>query len=329
MPETVRELLDEESVGPYLVERGIFRIRPPRGTELTGGVSNVVVLVDDGVTRVVVKQALPQLKVADDWFADPARAQTEAAALRLLGGLDATSVPALIDDDPSRFALTIAAAPPDWVTWKDELMTGRIDPGVGAALGGILRHWHRATDGVELPPVFNDLSLFDQLRLRPFFDVAATRRPDLAQALGSLSLEIRGRRRTLVLGDFSPKNILVGPSGLWVIDHEVAHRGDPAFDVAFMLSHLAAKAIHLPATAGALSTTAREFLAAYGDAPGLEDETHLGKTFAGLLLARVVGASPLPYLTRQEREVVEARVSPLLRATPKQFESTWSEATKS
>jgi hypothetical protein len=195
-------------------------------------------------------------------------------------------------------------------------------------LGGILRHWHRATDGVEFPDVFEDLSLFEQLRLRPFFEVAADRRPDLAEDLGSLSHGIRRRRRTLVLGDFSPKNILVGPNGLWVIDHEVAHRGDPTFDVAFMLSHLAAKTVHFPANADGLSSTAREFIKAYGDAPGFEDETHLGKIFAGLLLARVVGASPLPYLTNEERAVVEARVSPLLVSTPKQFESTWNEVTQ-
>ena len=41
----------------------------------------------------------------------------------------------------------------------------------------------------------------------------------------------------LVHGDFSPKNVLVG-DGIWVIDFEVAHFGDPVFDVAYMLNHL-------------------------------------------------------------------------------------------
>ena len=39
------------------------------------------------------------------------------------------------------------------------------------------------------------------------------------------------RRRCLVHGDLSPKNVLLGGGGLWVIDFEVAHVGDPAFDL--------------------------------------------------------------------------------------------------
>lgn len=33
----------------------------------------------------------------------------------------------------------------------------------------------------------------------------------------------------LVHGDYSPKNILVGATGVWVVDFEVAHFGDPVF----------------------------------------------------------------------------------------------------
>ena len=321
------ELLTEHTVADYLVGRGVLRPGPSQARELTGGVSNVVLLVESDSGRFVVKQALPQLRVADEWFADPARAQSEAEALRLLGSLDPESVPQLVDDDADRFALTMTAAPADWVTWKDDLMAGRIDPSVGAALGSLLRHWHLATDRTTLPAIFEDQELFDQLRLDPFFGVSATRRPELAKTLPELADAIRSRRRTLVLGDYSPKNILVGGEGLWVIDHEVAHRGDPSFDLAFMLCHLAAKSIRRPEDAIALTNTAERFIAGYGDAPGVEDEAHLGRIFAGLLLARVVGASPLGYLTTDQRSIIEQRVTPLIVATPQEFTETWRRVT--
>ena len=53
--------------------------------------------------------------------------------------------------------------------------------------------------------------------------------------------------RTLVLGDFSPKNILVHAGGLILLDFECAHAGDPAFDLGFFLSHLLLKAIRTSA----------------------------------------------------------------------------------
>ena len=49
--------------------------------------------------------------------------------------------------------------------------------------------------------------------------------------------------RTLVLGDFSPKNILVHAGGLVLLDFECAHAGDPAFDLGFFLTHLVLKEI--------------------------------------------------------------------------------------
>ena len=98
-------------------------------------------------------------------------------------------------------------------------------------------------------------------------------------------------------GDYSPKNILVHKDGLWVLDHEVAHWGDPVFDLAFMLNHLVIKA-YIFADAR-YRDAARVFLDAYGPGPALEARTmyHL----AVLMLARVDGKSPLAYLSEEQR----------------------------
>ena len=58
--------------------------------------------------------------------------------------------------------------------------------------------------------------------------------------------DTRRRRLTLVHGDYSPKNILVRDGRLVLLDHEVIHFGEPAFDLGFAMAHLLSKAHHLP-----------------------------------------------------------------------------------
>ena len=70
--------------------------------------------------------------------------------------------------------------------------------------------------------------------------------PAAAGFLHALVSETRACRLTLVHGDYSPKNILVHDGRLILLDHEVIHFGDPAFDLGFSMAHLLSKAHHLP-----------------------------------------------------------------------------------
>jgi 5-methylthioribose kinase len=109
-------------------------------------------------------------------------------------------------------------------------------------------------------------------------------------------------RRCLVHGDFSPKNVLVGGRRLWVLDWEVAHVGNPVFDLAYLLCHLILKIVHRPGHAHSYRETARRFLAAYGRTP----DGIVGQNVGCLLLARVDGKSPADYLTEADRGQVRA-----------------------
>ena len=109
-----------------------------------------------------------------------------------------------------------------------------------------------------------------------------------------------------MLGDYSPKNLIVYPDRVLALDFEVAHWGDPAFDAAFMLTHLLAKAVHLPDHGEELVAAARAFWAAYraeaGAAGGRPDDT---ATECGvLLLCRVDAKSKLEYLDDEQRELI-------------------------
>ncbi|HWM12732.1 MAG TPA: phosphotransferase, partial [Solirubrobacteraceae bacterium] len=239
----------------------------------------------------------------DDWFADEERLVTEGLALRLAGDLNPDAVPRVIDLDPRTRTLVMERAPRSWRDWRAELLRGEVDPDVGARLGRLLGAWHRETASrPSLLSAFTDHTAFVQLRIDPFHRTVAARHPDLSADIEAVVDRLLSRRECLVHGDFSPKNVLVGQDGLWVIDWEVAHVGDPGFDLAYLLCHLTLKAVHRAGDAPRYRDTAAAFLEAYGAAPDAE----LGAGVACLLLARVDGKSPADYLTPDGRERVRA-----------------------
>ena len=203
--------------------------------------------------RLVVKQALPRLRVADEWLAKRERAVTEAEALSGRGEITPGFVPALVDLDRESCTLTLEAAPESWVSMEEPTVGGDAEPEVAARLGELLAAWHRASYGDPVIAArFDDQEAFAQLRVDPFYLTVARRQPELAERIDGFD-DPHGRRPHLCLvhGDYSPKNVLVG-DGIWVIDFKVAHYGDPAFDVAYMLNHLMLKRIHVPRSSAEL-----------------------------------------------------------------------------
>jgi tRNA A-37 threonylcarbamoyl transferase component Bud32 len=270
---------------------------------LGGGVSNDTLLVADAGRRVVVKRALGRLRTPATWHASPQRALDEARALRIAGTLTPEHVPPVLAVDPATATIALAAAPESWRDWKHELLDGVVRPEVGRLLGGVLGVWHAGTaaDG-DLVEGFDGMDRMEALRLAPFHGATARRHPDLAEPIAAAAGELRGRRTCLVHGDFSPKNVLVGGDGLWVIDFEVAHVGNPVFDLAFLSAHLLLKAVHAPARVDELQAAASGFLAAWRTAvarsPVDADDVlaRLGEQTGCIVLARVDGTSLVDYL---------------------------------
>jgi tRNA A-37 threonylcarbamoyl transferase component Bud32 len=329
--------LDEGSVVGYLVGRGLLpddsgapvpRVPVPKVIGLGGGVSSVVLLVEAGDTRVVVKQPRRRLLVKEEWLANPMRALTEARALTLVHETTPEAVPPLLDVDASAHAITMAAAPLTWQPWKDLLLDGVADPAVARRLGLLLGAWHFSTSQHrdELAEL-EDLEVFDQLRIDPYHRTVAARHPALARqvATAAASLLASPARRCLVHGDFSPKNVLLGEEGLWVIDFEVAHVGNPVFDLAFLTTHLVLKSLHRPGDSELYRACAADFLDSYREVagPGLvPSNKSLGLQVGCLLLARVDGKSPAEYLTPEE-QIAARELGARLVLEPEQPLSAW------
>jgi aminoglycoside phosphotransferase (APT) family kinase protein len=321
------ELLTLDNLADYLESRGLAPAGVVWCRSLGGGVSNVVLAAGVGDRALVVKQSLPRLRVADEWLAKRERVFTEARALGLQARLTPGRVPSVLDVDPDRFTITIAHAPEGWSDWKARLLAGDADPDVAAELGRVLGVWHRATrDDPDVAGDFADWEAFEQLRVDPYYRTLARRCPDLAAPVLSRIARMEASRHCLVHGDFSPKNVLLGSDGgerLWVVDAEVAHYGDPAFDTGFMLNHLLLKAINrLPARAS-YRACALAFWQAYerqaGGAGAADTLGHL----ACLMLSRVHGKSPAEYLDTHGRALADRVGRRLLLGPPKTVEGAW------
>jgi len=299
--------------------------------KLEGGVSNRTVLVQFRDGRAwVLKQALPKLRVAVDWFSDPERIHREAVALQWYARLAPRgSVPSLVFEDRERHLLGMEAVPQPHRNWKNSLLEGNLRHDHFEQFGRLLGDVHRqAASEPELHRVFADTSFFESLRLEPYYLYSAEQVPEAADFLHRLVADTRARAVTLVHGDYSPKNILIRDDRLVLLDYEVAHFGDPAFDLGFSLAHFCSKAHHMPdlrlGFAGAAEIYWRTYCATIGMnrrdrsdpswTRGLESRAV--RHTLGCLLARVAGRSPLEYLDSDERARQRAAVISLISAPP-------------
>lgn len=311
------ELLTDLTVIPYLKSRGLIDLNSEPDVEvLTGGVSNIVFAVQQGEHDLVLKQALPELKVQTLWVADQRRAIVEARATKAYHRLTPQHVPRLIDFDPDRFTLVIQRAPRSCTNWKEDLLAGEIHIPIASQLGEILGVWHResAKDG-KLRNAFLEDSLFGQLRIDPFYravaDVHESVRPRSEQLIAALQED----KTVLVHGDFSPKNILVdGEAKVIVLDFEVAHTGNPIFDLAFLMGHLLCKFFFYDEVGQGERAfeAARAFLERYEEVAEREVSSTLYWHIAIIALARVDGVSPVHYLSPQAQIDLRAHMLTLL-----------------
>lgn len=290
-------------------------------TELAWGVSNIVIRVDgpDATNSFVLKQSRKKLRTRIDWFSRLDRIWREVEMLRVLQRLlpDGT-VPSVLFEDRKNFLFAMEAIDADHRVWKEELLGGHADARTAAQLADCLAAIHRGSAGnCELMEQLGDRVVFDELRLDPFYRYVAERHRDCRQSLETLVDESLSRSDALVLGDFSPKNILLTSHGPVLVDFETGHFGDPAFDVGFFLSHLLLKVVFHAGGAGGpdrwlpFSEVPRKFAARYllalsaSSAPvWCQSDRHPGSDYqhrcvrhlGACMLARVAGKSRVDYL---------------------------------
>jgi 5-methylthioribose kinase len=204
----------------------------------------------------------------------------------------------------------MSAAPSEHLVWKHELMSGVARRDVALSCGTLLgtlhaKSWHDASLAREL----DDRQFFDDLRLDPYYRQIARVDESLAPTIERLIDSVWSERHCLVHGDFSPKNLLVYGDCLMLIDFEVGHYGDPAFDLGFFLSHLTLKAFYHAPIDSLYFDLIDSFWKGYCiEMTGVVSSNDLDAliqrgilNFAGCALARLDGKSKIDYLRDRAR----------------------------
>jgi 5-methylthioribose kinase len=309
------ELLTSDTVLTYLIEKKIISASDQAEVEvLTGGVSNVVLAITTKNQKMVLKQALAELMVAQKWEADQRRAIVEANAIALFHKLSPDQVPNLVFLDPERFILILDRVPVGSTVWKSDLLDGVINPDIAEVLGTTLAQWHNFGEkDKEARMQFMEDSLFEQLRIDPFYRFVAAKNDALKPVISKLINELEGDKTTIVHGDFSPKNIMVGMDDqVYILDFEVTHVGNPVFDLAFLLAHLLCKKFRTdePLEEKLLGASAERFINAYEVIRPIDSSLSLHTAL--IALARVEGKSPVNYLDSNKQSVLVSYTKDIL-----------------
>ena len=299
---------DHAALLDYLRGGGWVKPREtPQFVNLRGGVSNRTVWVRHAEREDwVLKQALSKLRVAVDWYSAPERIQREADGMIWLGLIIPNRVPELVFLDPSQSILAMTAVPQPHENWKNLLLRGGGSMDHARSFGRLLARIHNAGSAHPLlEHEFSERRFFEELRLEPYYGYTATQVPAARRFLEQLINDTRMRRYALVHGDYSPKNVLIHADGLTLLDFEVIHFGDPAFDIGFSLTHFLSKAHYMPARRAALLGMARAYWRAYVGGLVKPQRDIIGRFAArhtlACCLARVAGRSPLEYLDGEQR----------------------------
>jgi len=309
------DLLTADTVIAYLIEKQIISASDQAEVEvLTGGVSNVVLAITTKNQKMVLKQALAELMVAQKWEADQRRAIVEANAIALFHKLSPDQVPNLVFLDPERFILILDRVPVGSTVWKSDLLDGVINPDIAEVLGRTLAQWHNFGEkDKEARMQFMEDSLFEQLRIDPFYRFVAAKNEALKPVITKLINEIEGDKTTIVHGDFSPKNIMVAMNDeIYILDFEVAHVGNPVFDLAFLIAHLVCKFFRTDDRLHAklLANTASSFVKEYEKIRPISPS--VAKHAALIALARVEGKSPVNYLSVEQQRKLQSFTKAIL-----------------
>jgi 5-methylthioribose kinase len=317
-----QRLLTDETLPDYLRERGLAGPGEPISVEVAGdGNINWVRRVRIGGARprsLVLKQARPALERFPQYSAPTERIVFEARYSGIAAPHDADGVcPRVLAFDEAERVLAL------------EDLTGaeRLDAALAraadvaepcATLARFLARVHRATAGdASLAARFANGAMQrlhgDHIFVLPYRENDFGLSPRLAEAAREARADARlvalaascyerflTPRGALVHGDVQAGNVLLLPAGgVKLLDAEIAHAGDPAFDLGTLLAHLALPAIargDAASTEPLLRAAWRSYAEAAGTAP-LADALR----YAGLeLTRRTIGAARVAAVASDE-----------------------------
>ena len=267
------EILDVESVLDYVRRRPECRrtLDPDKelhAVEVGDGNLNLVFKVsqaDDSTRTVLVKQALPHVRVAKDWKLSPIRGRFEAFSLQAFHALAPGSVPEPLWYDDEQYTIGMENLV-GFEVIRQPMIEGREIPDLGNFVGTAMAKIHFGTsdfgtDSAEkkrsLAPYTANTELCriteDLIFTEPFHrtqernhwvpeiddDVARLQTdPGLKREVASLKFSFMTRAQALLHGDLHTGSIMAKDAAIRIIDSEFAFYGPVGFDLGLFIGNL-------------------------------------------------------------------------------------------
>ncbi len=305
--------------------------------QITDGVSSDIWHVKTSSNEYCIKRALAKLTVKEDWFAPINRNNYEAKYFTHCKIIEPNSFPKILGHDNENYILAM-----EWfdntkfVVWKKKLLKKSVSLKDGKRIGKLLGVIHKSFfNKNKYKELFlNDKTFYD-IRIEPYLLYTSKFYPELSDSYRSTVEFLTKKKSTVIHGDFSPKNILLGKNYPIILDAETACWGNPAFDLAFFNNHIILKSIFNKEIFKSYLSLSNYFLKAYFANFSVINNSNFIKKFiilqALLILARVDGKSPVEYFKKTHKSLARNLAKNILLLKTKtlsNFNQEWEKIVK-
>jgi len=272
---------------------------------LEGGVSSQVYHVKTKKNNYCIKRSLKKLLVKKKWEVDTNRIKYEYLWLKHCKQILNKSIPKTYDFNiEKKYIVMEYLQKSKYKTLKELYFKKIINLNTLKTISRHLYKIHSKSNNLKTKNTFKgNKNNFYDLRLDPYFNEIGRVYPEYKKYINNINKDYLRCSSTLVHGDFSPKNILIGKNKIIYLDAECSNFGDPVFDLVFFSNHLLLKSIYI-------KDKSSEFLRCYSlfykeyfkNLSNNKYNSYLKRIIRMtpiMLLARIDGKSPVEYINNK------------------------------
>tara|TARA_B100000614_G_scaffold81319_2_gene72882 strand:- start:617 stop:1588 length:972 start_codon:yes stop_codon:yes gene_type:complete len=213
--------------------------------KLTGGVSSEVYHVKTIKNNYCIKRSLKRLLVKKKWIANTNRIKFEYLWLKHCQNILKRNIPNTYEfNNKKKYIVMEYLKTSQYKTLKQLYFNKIININTIRSISKHLYKIHSNSSNYKTKKTFEgNYKNFYDLRLDPYFNEVGRVYPKYKGYIKKINENYIKHSNTLVHGDFSPKNILVGKNKIIYLDAECCNFGDPVFDLVFFTNHLLIKSI--------------------------------------------------------------------------------------
>ena len=213
--------------------------------KLTGGVSSEVYHVKTIKNNYCIKRSLKRLLVKKKWIANTNRIKFEYLWLKHCQNILKRNIPNTYEfNNKKKYIVMEYLKTSQYKTLKQLYFNKIININTIRSISKHLYKIHSNSSNYRTKKTFEgNYKNFYDLRLDPYFNEVGRVYPKYKGYIKKINENYIKHSNTLVHGDFSPKNILVGKNKIIYLDAECCNFGDPVFDLVFFTNHLLIKSI--------------------------------------------------------------------------------------